>query len=489
MEHHPSVGMSQSMSHMTSELPPYAQHHHVPPMYHHSPTHSGNRVGSYSQSSRVNPIPTAPVEQPTSTTIEHEVDGNGDKSEIDISQHSVIAAGSNSRSDTSEPVTGATKGETENSQKMSQISGSSPTVSPDSTFCEPSPVVHESNKPSTDTAVVESLLEPPRDTDPARRLTPMSEKVSLSSSKGASDGGTGNLVDSQIKGTSSENQEKETNYKNETLSLNGEVRDIKMGKGVPRDKISAEPTATNKKDNTIESRQPGHANSKLETKSKSLGVSVNNNARSVNVVPDSSLVLATSSTKDDIDTKLESESASGEFPQLSSNNNVSSSSSISSNIPTNSSLSGSSSGTTSVAAKGRSWASIASVKLQSAISDGAIQNSKRFSTASTPGLDQGSGDGLTVTGASKLSGGEQQYCNFVPSSQFDKALAKSTVDSGADIPGVSDDNDPTALVLGEFLRNYTLDHHSIALTPRGLCNQGNYCYINATLQVTVLIHM
>ncbi|CAG7716892.1 unnamed protein product [Allacma fusca] len=47
---------------------------------------------------------------------------------------------------------------------------------------------------------------------------------------------------------------------------------------------------------------------------------------------------------------------------------------------------------------------------------------------------------------------------------------------------LSNENDSLAIRLGEFLANYVLDHHATALTPRGLTNQSNFCYINSTLQ-------
>lgn len=46
------------------------------------------------------------------------------------------------------------------------------------------------------------------------------------------------------------------------------------------------------------------------------------------------------------------------------------------------------------------------------------------------------------------------------------------------------EDDPVAIKLGEYLSNYVLDHHTFSLTPRGLSNQSNFCYINATLQVS-----
>lgn len=37
----------------------------------------------------------------------------------------------------------------------------------------------------------------------------------------------------------------------------------------------------------------------------------------------------------------------------------------------------------------------------------------------------------------------------------------------------------------EFLSKYQLNHSSVSLQPRGLCNRSNYCYINAILQALI----
>ncbi|XP_014280566.1 ubiquitin carboxyl-terminal hydrolase 10 isoform X1 [Halyomorpha halys] len=44
------------------------------------------------------------------------------------------------------------------------------------------------------------------------------------------------------------------------------------------------------------------------------------------------------------------------------------------------------------------------------------------------------------------------------------------------------EEDPLLRSLGERLSSYQLEHKAIVLTPRGLTNPSNYCYINATLQ-------
>ncbi|XP_074000200.1 uncharacterized protein isoform X2 [Rhodnius prolixus] len=43
-------------------------------------------------------------------------------------------------------------------------------------------------------------------------------------------------------------------------------------------------------------------------------------------------------------------------------------------------------------------------------------------------------------------------------------------------------HDPQLKKLGDVLSTYQLEHRAIVLTPRGLTNPSNYCYINATLQ-------
>jgi len=62
------------------------------------------------------------------------------------------------------------------------------------------------------------------------------------------------------------------------------------------------------------------------------------------------------------------------------------------------------------------------------------------------------------------------------------------VDLTFDPACLSNESDPIALSLGEFLAKYQLNHHSLSLIPRGLVNQSNFCYINATLQVRISIH-
>ena len=67
-----------------------------------------------------------------------------------------------------------------------------------------------------------------------------------------------------------------------------------------------------------------------------------------------------------------------------------------------------------------------------------------------------------------------------------KSLSTSTAshDLTFDTSCLNNESDALAIRLGEFLANYTLNHQATALTPRGLTNQSNFCYINATLQVS-----
>lgn len=498
MEHH-QPGMPQPMGHMAGEIPPYAQHHHVATMYHHhSPTHTGNsRGGNYSQASRGNPIPSAPVEHPVTSTApsepfepEHVM---GDKpGDGDISQS--FAAGHHHSRDSSEVHTSSKKESefSQQNQKKSLVNQNEPepeTISP----APPAPPIANDTSTATEPAVVvdkknEPLSEPSRDTEVIERISAPQEKQS----KGVSGSGNGVARSnvSQVKGTSppvssSSNPDNIVveNCK-DIHSVNGDIKDIKTGKGAPRDKLSAESAsaiapANLNKDNDGEARQTGKP---VEVKSNKNFVSVNasSSSRSVNVSNSSTVVVATSSispsAKEVSEKALESSenASSGEFPQLSSNNNANNTSSSSSVSP--------SSSNNGSATKGRSWASIASVKSQLASNDGA-NNTKRMTGASIQGIEQ-SGD--AAGGNGRLTGAEP-YSNFVPSSQ-NESLAKFEESDALDVNAISDKNDPIALTLGEYLRNYTLDHHSIALTPRGLCNQGNYCYINATLQVSCNIN-
>ncbi|CAL8096853.1 unnamed protein product [Orchesella dallaii] len=475
MEHHQSnIGMPQSLAHIGGEMTQYAQHHHVPHMYHHSPTHSGNRGGSYPQQSiRGGNVIPPPVEQPPNVTADSQSDLDSEKIvEADVSQSTPISVVNHSQRD---GFVAATP-DLDNSQKKSLLSDAS--VETPETVRQLVPGVNEIEVLPIIDRNVESLTEPNRDnevvvsviTATSPSLTPADNKRSNNVKSGAIGGDVVSVVDIQAKAFSSEDQEKA--HETSAHAINGEIKNIKpsTGKGIPRDKSSAEPVPLTKKE--VEIRQPGNTIAKLiETKSKPVNA---NNSRSVNVVSNPS-VVSTSQKDVSSDTKLESESGGGEFPQLSPNNVSSNSNTVSSGSANFSN----SSRNAGAPAKGRSWASIASAKSQMTASDGANLNNKR--APSIHGLDQGGGDGYSVSGSSRLCG-EQCSTSCVPSSHSERGLAKSDVEFVTNSSAITDENDPVALALGEFLRNYTLDHHSIALTPRGLCNQGNYCYINATLQ-------
>lgn len=105
---------------------------------------------------------------------------------------------------------------------------------------------------------------------------------------------------------------------------------------------------------------------------------------------------------------------------------------------------------------GRSWASIASSKVRNGLPP-------IIPTHSTSTKEQQRREGESL----KIEGTRHSF----PSPSFDPA-------------SLSDESDALALALGEFLSKYKLNHHSLSLTPRGLVNQSNFCYINATLQVT-----
>ncbi|KAJ2943652.1 hypothetical protein O0L34_g16764 [Tuta absoluta] len=46
-------------------------------------------------------------------------------------------------------------------------------------------------------------------------------------------------------------------------------------------------------------------------------------------------------------------------------------------------------------------------------------------------------------------------------------------------------DDPNSYRMGEFLTKYQVDNRAVALTPRGLTNRSNYCYVNAILQALI----
>jgi len=138
---------------------------------------------------------------------------------------------------------------------------------------------------------------------------------------------------------------------------------------------------------------------------------------------------------------------------------------------------------TTAPAVGRSWASIASSR-SSTVTNGPANGL----VVSTPTNTKSSS--ISPAGGAEGDGnhtGGPQIINYVPissSSSDIKLLTQPFYSDSApfDPAYLSNEDDPTALSLGEFLANYNLNHHSLSLTPRGLSNQSNFCYINATLQ-------
>uniref|UniRef100_A0A182SZF3 ubiquitinyl hydrolase 1 n=1 Tax=Anopheles maculatus TaxID=74869 RepID=A0A182SZF3_9DIPT len=65
----------------------------------------------------------------------------------------------------------------------------------------------------------------------------------------------------------------------------------------------------------------------------------------------------------------------------------------------------------------------------------------------------------------------------------------STADGNAAVAGsgpiIGDVKDDFSLKFGDFLSGYNIDNSSISITPRGLINRSNYCYINTILQALV----
>ncbi|XP_069112762.1 ubiquitin carboxyl-terminal hydrolase 10-like [Argopecten irradians] len=64
---------------------------------------------------------------------------------------------------------------------------------------------------------------------------------------------------------------------------------------------------------------------------------------------------------------------------------------------------------------------------------------------------------------------------------------KQSVTKDSNVPNepVSTEDDRLASSFGEALSNLKVSHVQVGLTPRGLVNRGNWCYINATLQALV----
>lgn len=92
--------------------------------------------------------------------------------------------------------------------------------------------------------------------------------------------------------------------------------------------------------------------------------------------------------------------------------------------------------------------------------------------ASTPGGAHPNSSASTNVTASSGKGGKgaSKNTNSVSSSK----------DVGA--PAGGDQKDEYSLKFGDFLSAYRIDSNNVSLTPRGLINRSNYCYINTILQ-------
>jgi ubiquitin carboxyl-terminal hydrolase 10 len=222
---------------------------------------------------------------------------------------------------------------------------------------------------------------------------------------------------------------------------------------------------------------------KAEVKSKSASsVSMSNNSRSVSVTNNSAAYPPPVQGKTKEGEKGEEcreaeAAASSEFPQLAK-------------MPNGTVI--------NVAPKGRSWASIASSKTASSTlplsnaqlpppsssSSGAplTHNSDNLHCQADQSLFPAVESKALATNESSLnlssSTSSSSHVPIIHEEKQSLSIDAPPIDSSS----LTDENDPIALRLGEFLATYTLDHHSLALSPRGLCNQSNFCYINATLQ-------
>jgi len=195
------------------------------------------------------------------------------------------------------------------------------------------------------------------------------------------------------------------------------------------------------------SKQP----SDTKSKGQAVGSSIKNNQKSQGAETNSVTSAANGNSSNDL--IVAQDSTSGEFPNLESGTSVAiANSSETKKTPTEPSYT-------------KTWASIASVKTNIPMDGATALRSSQ-------------------SGGSNMSNNHDSYYKaadqFVPMQQDD---------GNRDGPDLSnDENDPVAIRLGEHLQKYNLDHRSIPLSPRGLCNQSNYCFLNATLQVRLVYY-
>uniref|UniRef100_A0A182PDK1 ubiquitinyl hydrolase 1 n=1 Tax=Anopheles epiroticus TaxID=199890 RepID=A0A182PDK1_9DIPT len=85
---------------------------------------------------------------------------------------------------------------------------------------------------------------------------------------------------------------------------------------------------------------------------------------------------------------------------------------------------------------------------------------------------------FTATGNANASTGRGKGAQQTAGGQKAAANASST-------STVIDQKDEFSLKFGDFLSGFTIDNTSISITPRGLINRSNYCYINTILQALI----
>lgn len=266
----------------------------------------------------------------------------------------------------------------------------------------------------------------------------------------------------QVVVVSNENTKEIVNVKQ--VSVNGDIEDntTSTNKSLKnRDKVSADPQSGPKRDQD-------KSNNTKTLDAKSRGVNLNNTTNSVPVrnINVSTTNPANASTKNSESKKPEQQEGTKEFPQLST--------APSENAKT----------AVTTSAKSRSWASIASVKTPHNPNDAAAARPILIQQHSNQLEDQQMVGGSFASYLNNSSSSNSTDQNVPTYYGDNKASSKTTsIEVEFDSARLTDENDPIALRLGEFLQKYNLDHQSIPLAPRGLCNQSNYCFLNATLQV------
>jgi hypothetical protein len=243
---------------------------------------------------------------------------------------------------------------------------------------------------------------------------------------------------------------------NGKADINNDVASDKLS--IKNRDISADPenSATMEGKRDTEKSSVNNSNSKPDPKSKGQSIGSSKSDNVIQTVEVSSKTTSSSGSNEGDKRMIDGPSASGDYPNL-SNSSAPPKPAVKAPEP----------------ACAKTWANIASVKTPNIPNDGATATRPVYNAV----------EGGSVNSYSNDSAYYKSNDQFVPSHHDDNSGSRNSNYDSFDASSLVDENDPIAIRLGEHLQKYSLDHRSIPLAPRGLCNQSNYCFLNATLQV------